>query len=265
MTPRPKDLLDERDPIRNPLAGSVLLHALVFGGLTLNALWQGRARETFGDMNSLGSASVGVTPVKQLPFIAKDGDKNPVASDTESQVPTPPPPPKPQPKQVVREDPDAIALKSRKVRKSAPVTHYDEKKMPPRDYRENQVTSQVGQAVTSPLYGMAPGSGGVGVGNGTPFGSRFGGYAQLVRDRVAQKWRTDDVDPRVNAAPPTIVIFEILRDGHVQSIRVGQSSNLLSLDNSARRAVLEAAPFPPLPAGYDGSSATIEFWFQLKR
>ena len=34
---------------------------------------------------------------------------------------------------------------------------------------------------------------------------------------------------------------------------------------AAQRAITEASPFEPLPAGYDGSSATIEFWFQLKR
>ena len=31
------------------------------------------------------------------------------------------------------------------------------------------------------------------------------------------------------------------------------------------RAVAEASPFDALPAAYSGSSATIEFWFTLKR
>ena len=44
-----------------------------------------------------------------------------------------------------------------------------------------------------------------------------------------------------------------------------QSSGSVALDYSAQRAITEAAPFEPLPAAYDGSSATIEFWFQLKR
>ena len=44
-----------------------------------------------------------------------------------------------------------------------------------------------------------------------------------------------------------------------------QRSGILTLDNSAQRAILNAAPFPPLPAGFDRDAAQIEFRFQLKR
>ena len=123
----------------------------------------------------------------------------------------------------------------------------------------------MGQSASSPLYAPAPGSGGVGVGDGTPFGSRFGAYANLIRDRVAQKWHADQVDARIRSLPTAIVTFDIQRSGQVANVRVIQSSGNVSLDNSARRAVMEASPFEPLPAAYSGSSATIEFWFTLKR
>ena len=240
-----------------------MLHVGVFAAIVVSGLITARSRESWGDPNSLGGGVVGITAVKQIPLLATQGPQNPVANDTESQVPTPPP--KPQPKPAVKEDPDAISLKSKSKKAKQQATRYDERKMPRRESAENQLTSRVGQAASSQMYGMTPGSGGVGVGTGAPFGTRFGAYAGIVRDRVAQKWRTDEVDPRMNTAPPVVVVFEIAKDGTVRNIRVAQSSNLMALDNSARRAILEAGPFPPLPAQYDGNSATIEFWFQLKR
>jgi protein TonB len=87
----------------------------------------------------------------------------------------------------------------------------------------------------------------------------------LLSERVAQKWRTDSVDARIRTLPPAIVTYEILRNGTVRNVRVVQSSGNALLDNSAQRAIYEAAPFPPLPNGYEGNSAVIEFWFQLKR
>jgi TonB family protein len=103
------------------------------------------------------------------------------------------------------------------------------------------------------------------VGTGAPFGTRFGAYALLLSERVAQKWRTDSVDSRIRTLPAAIVTFEIQRGGQVRNVRVVQSSGNVLLDNSAQRAIFEAAPFPPLPNAYEGNSAVIEFWFQLKR
>ena len=38
-----------------------------------------------------------------------------------------------------------------------------------------------------------------------------------------------------------------------------------ALDYSVQRAILEASPFPPIPAGFDKDSARVEFTFELKR
>jgi periplasmic protein TonB len=61
------------------------------------------------------------------------------------------------------------------------------------------------------------------------------------------------------------VTFDIQRNGQVSNVRVAQTSGNVAMDNSARRAVMEASPLEPLPAAYSGSSASIEFWFTLKR
>jgi protein TonB len=186
-----------------------------------------------------------------------------VANDTESQVP---PPPKPEPKPQQKEpDADAIELQNLRKkdelrRKQAQQSRYT----PPQAQRPNQVYSSAGAAISSPLYG-ATGSGGVGLGSGNPFGSRFGYYAALVKERVAQRWQTAGVDPRLQTAPPVIVTFDIRRDGSVANIRILQRSGNPQLDYSCQRAILDAAPFPALPAGFERNSANIEFWFQLQR
>ena len=108
------------------------------------------------------------------------------------------------------------------------------------------------------------GSGGVGMGQGSTFGTRFGYYEELLKQQVARKWTTGDVDPRLKTAPPVIVTFTILRDGSARDVRVAQRSGNAALDYSAQRAVLDASPFPPLPQGFEHSQAHVEFRFELR-
>jgi protein TonB len=109
------------------------------------------------------------------------------------------------------------------------------------------------------------GRGGVGVGSRGAFGNRFGYYRNILEQRVGQKWRTRDVDLRLRTAPPVIVTFVIRRNGSTTNVRIEQSSGDKALDYSALRAIYEASPFPPLPAGYERNEASTEIWFQLRR
>ncbi len=257
------DILDARESLRTPLIGSVLFHCGIFATLFLVTFLTNRSHDTFGDPDSLGGAGVTVTPVSSIPLPDRGGIRTPVANDTESKVPAPP---KPQPKQAVKEDPDAIPLKGRTKaarEKETPASRQRYRTVP--EDKPNQLYSSTGQTMSNPMYGLTAGSGGVGVGSGSPFGNRFGAYAQLLRDRVARAWRTQDIDPRLQTAPPVIVLFDVLRSGEVRNIRLFQRSGIPALDYSAQRAVQDAAPFPPLPAGYERDSATVELVFHLKR
>ncbi len=257
------DILDQPEQLRRPFAGSLVLHVSVFAALTWYSVLSGR-REYWGDRNPGGGSSMVVNVVGQIPLPSRGGVVNPVANDTQSEVPEPKP--EPVKKAIVKEpEPDAIPLPSRTApkkpsRKQASTNTYRAKQ----NDRPNQLYSQEGQALATPLIGMA-GSGGIGVGRGSPFGDRFGYYVDLLRQRVAQKWRTGDVDPRIRSAPPAIVTFTIRRDGSISSVRLAQTSGNLALDYSAQRAIADGAPFPPLPAGYDKNDVSIEFWFELKR
>jgi protein TonB len=257
------EILDEREPIKKYVWASAALHALCFATLIATGARQGGRAESWGDPTSIAGGSVGITPVSRLPIPSRGGRENPVANDTESLVPAPP---KPAVRRVREPDPDAVALKGRA--KTAPRETAASRKRytPPGADRPDQLYSSSGAAAASPLYGGAgsPGAG-VAVGTGSPFGARFGFYEQLLRQRVAEKWRTAEIDQRLQSAPPVIVTFEILRSGAIRNVRIVQSSGNLPLDYSAQRAIMEASPFPELPRAFERDSANIEFWFQLKR
>jgi protein TonB len=257
------DILEQRDSLRTPLLVSAFAHAALFSSFALftslgvkGVLW--------GDPHAVGTGAVGITAVSQIPLPGRSGEQNPLANDTESRVPAPP---KPQPKIAKPPEPDAIPLRG-KTTTPAPTYRRREtaQQYRPQPDRPNQLYSGTGQRLSSNMYGQAGGtSGAVGVGPRGAFGQRYGWYTALLEQRVGQKWRTDEVDPRVQTAPPVIVTFEIMRDGSVRNVRILQASGNRTLDYSAQRAIFEAAPFPPLPQDYDRNSAQIEFWFQLKR
>jgi periplasmic protein TonB len=258
------DILDQPESLGGPLARSLVLHVSVFAGMVLVSWLEAHNVVSWGDRNPGGGSPMVVNVVGQIPLPSRGGTVNPVANDTHSEVPEPKP--EKVAKSIVKEpEPDAIPIKSRAApkkpsRKEASINKYRAKQ----EDRPNQLYSREGQALVSPMVGIA-GSGGVGVGRGSPFGEQFGGYVDILRQRVAQKWRTSDVDPRIRSAPPAIVTFTIRRDGSIAGVRLVQTSGNLALDLSAQRAIADAAPFPPLPIGYGKNDVSIEFWFELKR
>jgi periplasmic protein TonB len=252
----------ETDSLRPRLVRSAMVHAIGLLALAGYSYLQGRV-DSFGDPNINGGGSVMIQPVNSIPIPSPRGPVQPVANDTQSQVPEPPKPEKvkPQVKKPPPPDPDAISLRSKK--KDSP------KKVEPAPTRVtkqpepiNQVYSQSGARTSSPMF-TVQGSGGVGLGESNPFGNRFGYYAAAVRQQVARNWRTGDI--ALNTAPSVIVTFDVKRDGSVSNVKVAQSSGNAQLDRSCQRAVIDASPLPPLPAGFERDSANIEFWFQLKR
>ncbi len=263
--PAHPDILDERETLGGPFVRAVGLHlgivAMVVGWSYFEL--NGHV-EKWGDPKSLGGGAVSITPVS-IPLPQREGRINKVANDTDSQVPAPP---KPEPKKKVKiPEPDAISLKSKvkqPKQKSKP-----EPEAPPRKYtnvpdpKPNQVYSRTGQALTSPTFAQAQGGGGVGSGSQSPFGNRFGWYEQLLRERVAQNWRSQELDSRIRQR--VSVMFDILRNGTIRNVRVSQSSGNFALDQSAQRAIIQANPLPALPKEFERDVATIEFWFGLQQ
>jgi protein TonB len=257
------EILDERESSRGALMRSIGLHAgiaaVVVAWSTMNL---GGKIERWGDPQSLGGGGITITPVQGIQLPPRTGRENRVANDTESQVPAPP---KPQPKKQARPpEPDAVPLKSKTAKaKPAPQPSSQQRYSSVPNPKPNQVYSSTGQALTSQMFTQAPGGGGIGSGTGSPFGNRFGWYEQLLRERVARNWRSQDLDARIQNK--VAVTFEIVRDGSLRNIRISQSSGNFALDQSAQRAILMSNPLPALPREFERDSAMIEFWFSLQQ
>ncbi|MBI4904172.1 MAG: TonB C-terminal domain-containing protein [Acidobacteria bacterium] len=255
------DVFEQSQPLQRPLLASVALHASITAVILGWSWWSARVRMTFGDPNS-NSGPGFVTTVDAIPMPTRSGIPNPVADNSESLAPSITRP-KAQPEE---DDPTAIDLGGRKkpLKKTSKKKEVSVPYRPKKDYDPNQLYSSRGTRMSSPMYAVK-GGGGVGFGTGTPFGSRLGWYADLIRERIGEKWRTQDLDARLNTAPVVTVMFDIQRNGQVTGARVIQSSGNYALDRSAVRAIQEASPLPALPPEFERKSANVEFSFQLKR
>jgi TonB family protein len=258
------DTLDDREPLGKSFLASVTLHGSVVGLLVVGSFIHGSKRPIWGDKESAGGI-VGVNAVSRIPMVARPGKANPVANDTESQVPQAPPKPKPVQKEKAPE-PDAIPLRSRKAppKKYSDMTATNSRYRPYTDPKPNQLYSSTAGALVSQSMGMA-GTGGVGLGPGSTLGDRFGAYTSLLQQLIAQKWNTQEVDARIHTAPAVVMTFTILRDGTIKNIRIKTSSGNTALDRSAERALYDVGKVEPLPAGFDRNEAEVEFNFVLKR
>jgi len=254
------DILDQRDSFRWPFVQAVLVHAGVAGLMVVSTISYEHSREVWGSATTQAGEAVPVTAVKTIPLPSHAGHINPVANDTEFEVPQAP---KPQPKRQAKPpEPKAIPLKSRHVDMRS-LEQMSPQRYTPELPRPNQVYSNQAPAAVSPMF-EKPGSGGVGVGPNSVFGNRFGSYADNVIRRVTEKWQTNGLGS-LHTAPMVIITFDILRDGSVRNPKVAQKSGNDTLDYSALRAVMDAGPFPPLPAEYNRSEANVELQFQLQR
>jgi len=256
------DAFDQRDSLRKPFIGALTMHCLLIGGIILSA-WLHGSPDPFGAKDA-GGAAVGIEAVKSIPLVHR-GEPNPVANDSHSEVPQTPVKQERIKQERVKQEPvskNAIPIKSKDAKKAP-------KEMARSNYRSfddidpNKVTSQQPQALSNPMY-QAAGAGQIGMGQNTTLGSRFGEYAARIRQLVAEKWRTGDVDASIKTAPVVIATFELKRDGSVRGVRIAKTSGIIPLDFSVRRAI-EDAKLPPIPTEYPKESATVEFSFELKR
>lgn len=93
------------------------------------------------------------------------------------------------------------------------------------------------------------------------FGARFAYYVNIVNQKVAQNWYTQEADPRASVGRSVTLVFDINRDGVPSNARVEEHSGSPSLDLSAMRAVQRVDGFGPLP---QGDHITVEYTFHYQ-
>jgi outer membrane biosynthesis protein TonB len=259
------DILGQSEALAEPVRGAFLaalgMHAALVAGFIYSG-WLAAHRNSFGAADA-GGAAVGIEAVNSIP-LPHQGPKNPLASDTDSQVPQAPA----KPVERVKEEkppPDAVALKSRNAKKTPAETASDKNKF--RNYKEvdpYQVYSKSAPAVSNPAF-SANGAGRVGAGPNTTIGNRCPGYSAQIQQLVASHWNTGNVDASIHTAPTVIATFDLMHDGTVRNVHILQGSGITSLDSSVERSILDSSPLPKIQDECGVDHASAEFWFELKR
>jgi TonB family protein len=258
------DPLEQFERLGRPLVFSVSGHVLLFATAVLWGYFH--VPLDLGDPSGGPGGAVPVTVVQGVPLPRSRTDVvNPVANAVKHEVPAIVQPQKaePQPKVVEEEAPDAVPLEKQRKRRSPPAPN---RRTYQAETKANQVPSSTGAKVASPLYTgrQRGGGGGVGFGRGSPFGSRYGWYAEALQRRLAEEWRKT-LGQAAGAGPkPVVVSFVISSSGAIEKVRISQSSGNRSLDYSAHRAALNTNPFQPLPRGLGRRSIQVEMWFELR-
>jgi|HubBroStandDraft_1064217.scaffolds.fasta_scaffold39655_3 protein TonB len=251
------DILDERDPMGLPFAGSFALHLFAAGLVAVYTLWLAHPTENFGSADISGGA-VRVSPVSKIPIPQREAEPNPVAGDSQSLVRNAPEKEETQVRRTPK--PDAFQVEEKQKKK------LDTRDKSPKKYAplppENQVFSSTKQAVSNPNYAPPSGGNGVGISQNTVLGSRYGAYAELLRNRITQSWIRAGLDPR-SQRDAAVVSVVIEQNGNVRNIQLVQTSGNPAIDDSAIRALYQANPMPPLPDGLR-PSFSVEFTFTLK-
>jgi TonB family protein len=114
-----------------------------------------------------------------------------------------------------------------------------------------------GRAAASATPGLEFGLPGPGVPEGTDAGGDW--YLAGVQQKIWMLWNQQ---LKAGFKQPIGVTFTIQPDGTVTDVRVTQPSGAALLDMAAQRAVLNAAPFGPLPREYGQNPRTIQALFR---
>jgi len=248
--------LSQPDPLGRYFAGSLGLHAAFIALVVVSGMWK-FSKSSWGSEH-VSTGAVGISVVKTIPVPRRDAPENPLANDTDSNLPQAPAPVKTQ-AQVKAPEPKAIPIPDK--RKISPKEQSRSLYRPAQAYVPSQLYSQAPQATSSKMYGMQ-GAAGIDVGPASMLGDRCGAYADLMKDKISGKWNRADV----NAQPSQMsaVTFTIARNGVLSDVKLSHPSGSLLLDASAQRAVLDSNPLPPLTAPCDRNDVTVELRFQLK-
>ncbi len=120
-----------------------------------------------------------------------------------------------------------------------------------------QAATQAAAGAGSATPGLEFGPPGPGVPDGTDTGGDW--YLASVQQKIWMLWNQQI---KSGFTQPIGVTFTIMPDGSVTDVRVTQQSGTALLDMAAQRAVLNAAPFGPLPREYGQNPRTIQALFR---
>lgn len=89
----------------------------------------------------------------------------------------------------------------------------------------------------------------------------FGPYMKRMQDKIKSCW----APPAMDLNAQIVVKYRILKNGSLDSYGISASSGSQELDNAAIEALKKAAPFEPLPEGFNKESILVQFTFDYQK
>ncbi len=135
--------------MRGAFTAALVLHASLIGAIAIGNYLQGHV-DQFGSKDT-GAGAVAIEAVTSIP-IPHRGETNPLANNSESEVPQAP---LEKPKDLEKAEPirpDAIAIRSKVPKKAAPKESQHQVFRPYSELAKNQLTSKLPPQVSSPLF-----------------------------------------------------------------------------------------------------------------
>lgn len=127
---------------------------------------------------------------------------------------------------------------------------------PSSDKSQTKITKKDQQAAE---YGLGNGISSAQV-DALGFGSPY--YLSLVFGKIREVWENP---VQTSSTLMTTIYFRILRDGSIMEAKVEKSSGIDLFDQSAMRAIISSAPYPPLPNEFTGEYLGIHLEFEYIR
>jgi protein TonB len=89
----------------------------------------------------------------------------------------------------------------------------------------------------------------------------YDAFIARMRHKIAAAWQVPAGSEGVERF--AVVYFRVHRDGNITHVSVERPSGVFLFDQSCQRAVIQAAPFPPLPREYDNEYVGVHFSFKF--
>jgi periplasmic protein TonB len=251
---------DQDDRFGSGLAGAIALHVLLAVAFIAVALFAHQSSDHWGEnASSVGAIQASMVSAIPLPQKFKPVDKSVLTPDDASAAPAPPPkeatipPPR---------DTDILVKAKPQPTKLGPITQPAPPKHPQptpdtTKAQSGQAADQLPQSITQMKNGTATAT----VQDRT-FGNRYSYYVQIVSQKVAQNWYTNEADPHASQGKRTTIVFDIERDGTPANVHILDKSGSPTLDTSALHALQRVDGFGPLPAG---NQITVEYTFDYRQ
>jgi periplasmic protein TonB len=231
------------DPLAASATGSIVLHAVLFGGILFYGFFNGFLHHSWGNPGP-GSAIQVSLDSASIP-LPSDQPKNDNVLPSEKPSPAPAPP-EPKAKEAV--DQTAIPIQGKEKKPEKQKQEKTAKVLPPQPQNRLQYGEQAGSKLSRSTFAQtATADQPVSVSNGD-FGSRYPWYVDGIKRKVSQNWNRYQVDQSTQKGAVSEIYFKVNRQGIPSNFRVNKSSGSQTLDRSCLLATQRVDTFGDLPS-----------------